>query len=185
MVLEKFPQINLEKTATPENVPRLFNLMKLKEPRFAAAFYKGVRDTLVLDDLDQANRIAFGGQKRWRVVTLAGQLIDASGTMSGGGNQVSRGGMSSKLAKDPVTPSALKALEKESEDATKELDEALQNLPHAETEVDNLRKSGFATDLALQKLSLDIRTGLKGIAEAERRVKELKYGLNVIPTMLY
>jgi len=68
-----------------KNVPRLFDLIKPKEPRFAAAFYKGVRDTLVADDLDQANRIAFGGQKRWRVVTLAGQLMMASGTMSGGG----------------------------------------------------------------------------------------------------
>lgn len=180
MVLEKLPQTNgIEKIATPENVPRLFDLIKPKEPRFAPAFYKGVRDTLVADDLDQANRIAFGGQKRWRVVTLAGQLIDASGTMSGGGNQVNKGGMSSKLAKDPVTPQALKAYEKESEDAMKELEATLQEMRKAEIEVENLGKSGPEIDLAFQKISLDIQTGMKRIAEAERRVKELKYSFSI------
>jgi structural maintenance of chromosome 4 len=180
MVLEKLPQANgMEKIATPENVPRLFDLIKPKEPRFAPAFYKGVRDTLVADDLDQANRIAFGGQKRWRVVTLAGQLIDASGTMSGGGNQVAKGGMSSKLAKDPVTPQTLRAYEKESEDAAKDLEAALQELRKIEIEVDNLAKSGPEIDLAFQKIGLDIQTGLKRITEAEKRVKELKCGFDI------
>src|ERR1700689_768927 len=91
MVLEKLSFANgLEKIATPENVPRLFDLIKPKEPKFSPAFFKGVGNTLVADDLDQANRIAFGGQRRWRVVTLSGQLIDSPGTMSGGGNHVAR-----------------------------------------------------------------------------------------------
>ncbi len=33
---------------------------------------------------------------RFRVVSLQGHLIDTSGTMSGGGNKVMRGGMSSR-----------------------------------------------------------------------------------------
>jgi structural maintenance of chromosome 4 len=45
--------------------------------------------------LEQANRIAYDA-RRWRVVTLDGLSIDVSGTMSGGGTRVARGGMSSK-----------------------------------------------------------------------------------------
>ena len=50
------------------------------------------------------------GSKRYRVVTLAGQLIDTAGTMSGGGGRVSKGRMSSKLVTD-VSPQQLSNLE--------------------------------------------------------------------------
>jgi structural maintenance of chromosome 4 len=175
MVLEKLPPTNsIEKITTPENVPRLFDLIKPKEPRFAPAFYKGVGNTLVADNLDQANRIAFGSQRRWRVVTLSGQLIDSSGTMSGGGNHVAKGGMSSKLASEAVNPQTLKVYEKECEDSARLLDEALQNLRRIEAEVENLGKSGPQIDIAMEKINLDIQGGTRRIAEAEKRVRELK-----------
>lgn len=175
MVLEKLNQSNgLDKIATPENVPRLFDLIKPKDPRFAPAFYKGVGNTLVANDLDQANRIAFGGQKRWRVVTLSGQLIDASGTMSGGGNHVSRGGMSSKLAAEAVRPETLRIYEKESEEASKQLDDVLQSLRRIESEVEALSRSGPQIDMAIEKINLDIQGGQRRIADAEKRVRELK-----------
>ena len=175
MVLEKLNQSNgLDKIATPENVPRLFDLIKPKEPRFAPAFYKGVGNTLVANDLDQANRIAFGGQKRWRVVTLSGQLIDASGTMSGGGNHVSRGGMSSKLAAEAVRPETLRIYEKESEEASKQLDDVLQSLRRIESEVEALSRSGPQIDMSIEKINLDIQGGQRRIADAEKRVRELK-----------
>ena len=175
MVLEKLNQSNgLDKIATPENVPRLFDLIKPKEPRFAPAFYKGVGNTLVANDLDQANRIAFGGQKRWRVVTLSGQLIDASGTMSGGGNHVSRGGMSSKLAAEAVRPETLRIYEKESEEASKQLDDVLQSLRRIESEVEALGRSGPQIDMAIEKINLDIQGGQRRIADGEKRVRELK-----------
>ena len=175
MVLEKLNQSNgLDKIATPENVPRLFDLIKPKEPRFAPAFYKGVGNTLVANDLDQANRIAFGGQKRWRVVTLSGQLIDASGTMSGGGNHVSRGGMSSKLAAEAVRPETLRIYEKESEETSKQLDDVLQSLRRIESEVEALSRSGPQIDMAIEKINLDIQGGQRRIADAEKRVRELR-----------
>ena len=175
MVLEKLNQSNgLDKIATPENVPRLFDLIKPKEPRFAPAFYKGVGNTLVANDLDQANRIAFGGQKRWRVVTLSGQLIDASGTMSGGGNHVSRGGMSSKLAAEAVRPETLRIYEKESEEASKQLDDVLQSLRRIESEVEALSRSGPQIDMSIEKINLDIQGGQRRITDAEKRVRELK-----------
>ena len=44
-----------------------------------------MRDTLVANDLEQGSRIAYG-RIRHRVVTLQGNIIETSGTMSGGGN---------------------------------------------------------------------------------------------------
>ena len=99
ILLNQLAQRDLSPKDTPENVPRLFDLVKAKHDRFRPAFYSVLQDTLVAKDLEQADRIAYGA-KRWRVVTLDGQLIDKSGTMSGGGTKVAKGGMSSKLASD-------------------------------------------------------------------------------------
>ena len=174
LVLEKLSRNGLDKIDTPENVPRLFDLIKPKEPRFAPAFFKGVGNTLVAEDLDQANRIAFGGQRRWRVVTLAGQLIDSSGTMSGGGTNVMRGLMSSKLAADAVSPEVLRKYEQESEDVSKKLEAAVAQLREFEASMDGLARKVPEIDMSLQKIDLDIQTGVKRIAEAEKRVRELK-----------
>ena len=54
------------------------------------------RDTLVANDLEQANRIAFGKQ-RYRVVSLNGDLIETSGAMSGGGSQKMQGKMGTQV----------------------------------------------------------------------------------------
>ncbi|KAG2746768.1 hypothetical protein P692DRAFT_201933204 [Suillus brevipes Sb2] len=175
MVLEKLPTDRLnERVVTPEGVPRLFDLIKPKDPRFASAFYKGVGNTLVADNLDQANRIAFGGSKRWRVVTLAGQLIDSSGTMSGGGNHVSRGGMSSKLQAEAVSPQVLKTYEHESEQAARSLEAAQQELRDIEAKAERLTQAGPEIELKIEKLTMGVNNGKKRLADAERRVQDLK-----------
>ncbi|KAF8586245.1 RecF/RecN/SMC protein [Ramaria rubella] len=174
MVLEKLSTNGMDAITTPENVPRLFDLIKPKEPRFAPAFFKGVGNTLVADDLEQANRIAFGGQRRWRVVTLAGQLIDTSGTMSGGGTKVAKGGMSSKLAADSVSPEVIKRYEKDSEHATQQLEEASEELRKAELDADTSSKKVPKIEMDIHKVELDIQTSSKRIDEATKRVQELK-----------
>ncbi|KAA1467870.1 hypothetical protein DENSPDRAFT_926927 [Dentipellis sp. KUC8613] len=174
MVLEKLSRPNIDRSPTPEGVPRLFDLIKPKDPRFAPAFARATSNTLVADNLEQANRIAFGGGRRCRVVTLQGQLIDASGTMSGGGNHVSRGGMSSKLQSDAVSPEELKRFEQDSAEAGRKLEQAQQELRQVEVQLDSLTRSGPEIALAEDKVNLDIRNGAKRIAEAEKRVRELK-----------
>ena len=72
----------------PEGVPRLLDLVKPAEARLRVAFYYALKNTLVAVDMEQASRIAYGSataQRFRRVVTLEGQLIESSGTMSGGG----------------------------------------------------------------------------------------------------
>lgn len=173
-VLEKLRTDGMEKIATPENVPRLFDLVQPKEERFAKAFYKALTNTLVANDMEQANRIAFGA-KRWRVVTLAGQLIETTGAMSGGGNQPARGAMSSKFAPEAVRPEVLRALEQDSAEAEKHLELATKAAQAAEMELDKLRRSIPETETAFQKLGLDIENGKRRISEAEKRISDLKY----------
>ena len=173
MVLEKLPPRDLSRIETPENVPRLFDLIKPKDPKFAPAFYKGVYNTLVANDLAQAQRIGYG-KKRWRVVTLAGQLIDPSGTMSGGGTKVARGGMSSKFAADMVAPEVVARYEKECATAEQELASFQSGRKAAEAELTGLRRRLPEIEIAMEKIELDVQTATKRIAEAEKRLKELQ-----------
>ncbi|NWU81413.1 SMC4 protein, partial [Onychorhynchus coronatus] len=87
------------KIPTPENTPRLFDLVKVEDEKVRLAFYFALRDTLVAKNLDEATRVAFQRDKRWRVVTLQGQIIETSGTMSGGG-KVLKGRMGSSVVTD-------------------------------------------------------------------------------------
>jgi structural maintenance of chromosome 4 len=110
LVLEKINETNgIRPIQSPKNIPRLFDLVKPKETGFAHPSYKALHSTLVARDLAQ-HCIAFGG-RRWGVVTLAGDLIDLSGTVSGGGAKPRGGGMSSKLAPDAVQPDVLRKYE--------------------------------------------------------------------------
>lgn len=68
----------------------------MEDDRLPAAFYFSMRDTLVATDLEQATRVSYG-QKRWRVVSLQGDLIETSGTMSGGGRTQFRGKMGTQV----------------------------------------------------------------------------------------
>jgi len=72
--------------APPQGSQRLIDLIKMKNPEeHKVAFYFAMRDTVVAQTLEQAQKIAYGQKQRWRVVTLQGQVIEMSGTMSGGG----------------------------------------------------------------------------------------------------
>ncbi|UOH82309.1 hypothetical protein LQV05_005006 [Cryptococcus neoformans] len=174
MVLEKLPQKAPNPIQTPENVPRLFDLIKPKDPKFAPAFYKGLGNTLVANDLEQAQRIGFGSSQRWRVVTLGGQLIDPSGTMSGGGNRVARGGMSSKFKADKVAPEVVVKLEKESADAEAGLQKFQEEKKAIEAEVVSLKRRLPEIEMEMEKIELDVSTATKRIVEAEKRLSELK-----------
>ncbi|CAG8648108.1 12383_t:CDS:2, partial [Funneliformis mosseae] len=101
-----------------------------------------LQNTLVAQNLQQANRIAFTNT-RWRVVTLSGQLIDKSGTMSGGGNQVFKDAMNSKFSPD-ITSETIAKLEKvrsHFEMQWKELNENVRSLePQLQGKKDKKRK---------------------------------------------
>lgn len=64
---------------TPEDSPRLFDMVRVKDTSVRPAFYFALRDTLVAQDMEQATRMAFQKDRRWRVVTLKGQIIEMAG----------------------------------------------------------------------------------------------------------
>lgn len=175
MVLEKMEKnAGQQRVQTPENAPRLFDLIKPNDAKFAPAFYKAVRDTLVAENLEQANRIAFGGSRRWRVVTLTGQLIDTSGTMAGGGSSTSRGAMSSKRVTDAVSPETIREYQDESDKAAQDLDAAIGQLRVAENDIERFNNFGPALDTAIDKINMEISNGQRRITEATKRLRDLQ-----------
>lgn len=63
----------------PAGSQRLFDLVQ--GDTFRNVLYWSIQDTLVTEDLQQAVEIAYGS-RRYRVVTLKGDFIDISGTMT-------------------------------------------------------------------------------------------------------
>jgi len=175
IVLEKLDEMDgMRSIQTPENVPRLFDLVEPKEPRFAHVFYRALRDTLVAQDLAQANHIAFSAH-RWQVVTLAGELIDLCGTMSGGGAKPRGGGMGSKPAADAVPPDILWKYEQDSDATAVQLAEATEELRAAETvELEAVGKSGLQINLEIDLVSLNVQNAGKCVAKAEKWVCDLR-----------
>ncbi len=88
---------------TPEGAPRLFELIAPSNPIITPAIYLAVGNTLVAPDLETATRWAYDFNKRWRVVTIDGNLIESSGTMAGGGKSVRKGGMKIQVCNVMVT----------------------------------------------------------------------------------
>ncbi|NXG73254.1 SMC4 protein, partial [Baryphthengus martii] len=93
-------QNKINKIPTPENTPRLFDLVEVEDKQVRLAFYFALRDTLVAKNLEEATKVAFQKDKRWRVVTLQGQIIEQSGTMTGGGGKIMKGRMGSAVVTD-------------------------------------------------------------------------------------
>lgn len=171
ILLDRLARRDLAPIGTPENVPRLFDLINTKNDIFRPAFYSVLQNTLVANDLDQANRIAYGA-RRWRVVTLDGQLIDLSGTMSGGGTRVAKGGMSSKLVADTTKEQVVK-LEIDRDRLEQDL-KALQAQQRAlEASLEEITSQMPKTETAIQRASLEIQSLDKNLADAERRLSEL------------
>lgn len=157
---------------TPEGVPRLYDLVTPKDARFAPAFYHQLGDTLVAHDLVQANRIAYGA-KRWRVVTLDGQLIDKSGTMSGGGTRVARGAMGASLAAD-VTPEQVGRLAREHEAADGAVRAHAKSLAEMEALVAAHEARRPEVERRLALLDMDVRNVTQRISDAEDRLHEVQ-----------
>ncbi|KKK20217.1 hypothetical protein AOCH_005760 [Aspergillus ochraceoroseus] len=171
ILLDRLPKRDLATIFTPESVPRLFDLVKPKDPQFAPAFYSVMQNTLVAKDLEQANRIAYGA-RRWRVVTLDGQLIDTSGTMSGGGTRVARGGMSSKQVAD-ISKEQLAKLEGDLEDMERKFQHFQEKQRRVEAALREKSEEIPRVETKIQKILIEIDSSKRSLVDAQRRVKEL------------
>ncbi|KJE90125.1 hypothetical protein CAOG_01474 [Capsaspora owczarzaki ATCC 30864] len=170
---------------TPEGAPRLFELVKPRDKKLIPAFYHAMRDTLVANDLDQAMRISTAGNKRWRVVTLGGELLDVAGTMGGGGAP-QRGGMitSASASKNGAsaaalplageyTPKQVEAFEAELEKKTLELKRHRDEMRRLEQAHESLLSGAKSLAAELDKCTMDVSELTKQCDELKRQIKEL------------
>jgi structural maintenance of chromosome 4 len=141
---------------------RLFDLIVPTNDAYLPAFYQALRDTLVSDTLESATATAFvGNAPKWRVVTLSGELIDISGSMSGGGKTSKSGGMllsgsaSAKMAMKPEADDVvvdIKQLEEAVVAAKKELNECRQSKEEAEDSLKDAHKHLKSLDREVAKM---------------------------------
>mmetsp|Transcript_26034 Transcript_26034/g.46177 ORF Transcript_26034/g.46177 Transcript_26034/m.46177 type:complete len:1276 (+) Transcript_26034:21-3848(+) len=87
ILLDRMTQNYGESARRPFRLPsskvvRLFDQIQMEDLRLAPVFYFAMRDTLVAKNVDDARATAFG-EERYRVVTLGGDIFEASGTMQG------------------------------------------------------------------------------------------------------
>ena len=170
------------KTSTwPENVSRLYDLIKVNDERVKTAFYYAIRNTLVATDLDQASRIAYGKQ-RHRVVTLKGELLEVAGTMSGGGKSVSRGRMgNSAQAIVTVTPQEVEQIEAHIEQLSQTHSQLRRQKTDYENQLQSRQKDLRTMQMNVQKYKLEIdscRKQVESLAKQEElqciKVAEVK-----------
>ncbi|XP_058187253.1 structural maintenance of chromosomes protein 4-like [Rhododendron vialii] len=160
MILEKqvdhSPRLK-EKVSTPEGVPRLYDLIKVRDERMKLAFYAALGNTIVAQDIDQATRIAYGGNKDFRrVVTLDGALFERSGTMSGGGSKPRGGKMGTAIRATSVSAEAVANAETELSDMVAKLSNIRQKIADAV-------KSYQASEKAVSLLEMELAKSQKEI----------------------
>lgn len=138
----------------PQGTQRLFDLIRPKDPIFRPAFYMALRDTLVTDDWDLATRVAYEGDRvRWRIVTTTGNLIDTSGSMTGGGKPPSSGGMKAQCAKSDsnITVEQINQLDAEVANLQTELGQCRNEINNVEKELKEVDSQFKRVQMELEK----------------------------------
>ncbi|KAG9399497.1 Structural maintenance of chromosomes protein 4 [Aphanomyces cochlioides] len=162
-------------------VPRLFDLVRVSDEKYLPAFYFALRDTLVAKHLDEATNIAYQGKQcRYRVVTLDGQMIELSGAMSGGGNRVRRGGMSSQL-QSTISQDDLAALQKEAETLKSTLYNIRSARSNVEQEIRRLEDTIDANTRQIPKFAMEIDAASGRSKNLAQRVQELEKKVHLTP----
>lgn len=148
----------------PENAPRLFDLIRVEDPRISPAFYFSLSNTLVANDLDQATRIAYGAT-RFRVVSLQGDVIEMSGTMSGGGRSQMRGRMGQNVktktgaqtgGQPSISTADLDRLNQVIMEQQERLNYVQEVQGHLERDITQINNSIKQKEKELQRMQMDI-----------------------------
>ncbi|CAI4046012.1 hypothetical protein SKDZ_12G1360 [Saccharomyces kudriavzevii ZP591] len=177
ILLDRLRKFNLQPISTPENVPRLFDVVKPKDPKFSNAFYSVLKDTLVARDLKQANKVAYG-KRRFRVVTVDGKLIDISGTMSGGGNHVMKGlmrlGTNQSDEIEDYTPEEVIKIEHELAEREKNFRVANDTVHEMEEELKKVRDQEPDLESQISRAEMEADSLTSELMLAEQQAKEAK-----------
>ncbi|CAI5503547.1 unnamed protein product [Closterium sp. Naga37s-1] len=170
-----------EKVSTPEGVPRLFDLVQVQDARLLPAFWFALRNTLVAASLDQASRIAYGADARFRrVVTLAGEMFESSGTMAGGGGRPRGGRMGSSLkaaaaaAGGGVTREMVEEAEREVAAVVARLERAREERRAAVARREEAERVLKRLGMDIPKVHMEIESLAAQVGELQQRVQGLQ-----------
>lgn len=154
--------------------PRIFDLIKVNNQRFLPAFYSIFKDTLVADNLATAHKYGYGNP-RYRVVTLAGELIEIYGTMSGGGKP-RRGAMSNKIMQEDASNNQeyLKKLREEYEKLSKELKQKNNEKLTSENRKNNLSQSFQMNIISKNQIENELGNIEKNLSDINKTLLSLK-----------
>lgn len=185
ILLEKLPNFdnamnrNFDKVLPP-NSHRLFDLIKASKKELLPAFYSILRDTVVANNLNEAKKIAYSGQRRLRVVTIDGKLIDVSGTMSGGGRQKFKGLMKTINSKNEndnsldqlfMTPKELRKLENLYKTSYSEYENMLKEVNLLQEQIDSLSIELPDLETKVSSVEFDVESLEKELKITDQQLK--------------
>ena len=133
--------------------PRLVDQIRCDNEQVMAAFYKACGDTLVARDPVEAERMS---GHRYRVVSTCGAVIEATGTITGGGGKPRSGAMG--------------------EEPTVRMNESVipeSDIQEMEDQVNRLRTRMREIDDEIKTLNNDIRILKNEIAKKSNRLEQL------------
>ncbi|XP_034723719.1 structural maintenance of chromosomes protein 4 isoform X1 [Etheostoma cragini] len=163
---------NMAPIRTPEDSPRLFDMVRVKDESVRPAFYFALRDTLVAQDMEQATRMAFQKDKRWRVVTLKGQIIEMAGTMTGGGRAL-KGRMGSSIGTE-VSQEELDRMESTLNEKVSKLQGCQEKRLQLEENIQRLRPELRDMKNTLEKYANSLTSLADQEAHLKLQIKELE-----------
>ena len=171
IILEKMRNQNHNQNI-PTGAQRLFDLIKAKDKKFLPAFYFALNDTLVAENMEEASKLAYGGSRRFRVVTIDGKLIDTSGTMSGGGGNLQQGGMKASFTPE-ITREQLTEL-------NSILTEKLSEQKAVKTGLNRFQELLSKSKIDLKRAELEIGKGEIALQSLSHQISDLQDSLKVI-----
>lgn len=167
-----------EKVKTPEGVPRLFDLVKVKDEKLKLGFFATLGNTVVAKDLDQATRIAYTAANEFRrVVTLDGALFEKSGTMSGGGGKP-RGGKMGTSIRESVSDEAVMNAENDLNKLIDQLSRLHGNINDAKKRYRSLEDAKSRLEMELAKAKKEVESLNAQYIYNEKRLASLEAASN-------
>lgn len=164
---------------------RLIDLIEVQEERFIPAFSDILRDTLVVETSDLANKIAFSG-RGWTVVTLNGHIYRSYGVMTGGGRPTQgkmrltltdkRTSLAAGLSEEDIQKleTDVQRLRMELVDTTAEADRLQQEAEQARKDNDFIKYQLPTFQMEIEEVGKMVSGLEKEIEEARKRVEKMK-----------
>lgn len=170
IALDKIPSQWRTNEQYPENVSRLFDLVRYEDERVGAALYFALGETLVVDDMEQATRIGYGS-RRYRVVTLKGQIVDPDGSMSGGGRPIS-GAIGSTIS--TRTSISDKSSHQQSQQLSAQVEQLKMDRSSLNQEIDSMRAEMFSLEKDIKHMQENLSAYKFEVGQNNERFQQLQ-----------